>query len=62
MITYVLILFFHVGVMADGNSNAATTVPGFSTLQECNQAGAEVKALVKGTVKQLSFVCVKQTH
>lgn len=59
--TWVLILFFHVGPIGSGNSNAATTVPGFISVQECQAAGDQAKKLTDGTVKATSFVCVQQT-
>jgi hypothetical protein len=33
MVTFTLILFFHVGAMGDGNSNATATVPNFVSEQ-----------------------------
>lgn len=62
MTTWVLIIFAHVGVMGDGNSNALTSVPGFGSQQECTQAGDAAKKLAKGTVKAIDFVCVQQTR
>lgn len=53
---YVLILFAHVGVMGDGNSNAITTHE-FSSITACQSAGNSAKRLVSGTVKEISFVC-----
>lgn len=61
MVTYVLILFFHVGMMGDTDSNATTTVPGFINIQECQEAGNESKRLTSGSKKNTEFVCVKQT-
>jgi len=60
--TWVLILFAHVGPLADGNSNALTSVPGFGSQQECQAAGGEAKKLARATVKIVDFVCVKQTR
>jgi hypothetical protein len=62
MVTWVLIVFAHVGAMGDGNSNALTNVPGFGTAQECQTAGESVKKLARGTVKSIDFVCVQQTR
>ena len=61
MLTFALILFAHVGVMGQGNSNAITTLPGFTSEAECRAAGDAAKKLVSGTVKEISYVCVKQT-
>jgi len=56
---YILILFFHVGAMGDGNSNAVTTAE-FTSEQACKTAGDAARTLVKGTVKQMNFICVKK--
>lgn len=58
--TWVLILFAHVGVAGSGNSNALTSVPGFKTQAECAAAGKTAQQLVRGTVKELEYVCVSQ--
>jgi hypothetical protein len=62
MITYILILFAHVGAMGDGNSNALASIPGFASKQECDTAGESAKRLGNGTTKEIKFVCVKQTR
>lgn len=62
MITFILVVFFHVGPMGDGNSNATTNIAGFKTVAECQAAGVEVSSMTKGTVKKTEFVCVKQTQ
>lgn len=62
MITYVLILFAHVGMLGDGNSNSLAVVPGFTSQQECQQAGAAAKDLSVGSTKLIKFACVKQTR
>jgi len=56
MTTFILILFAHVGVMGNGNSNALTTQE-FSSQQTCITAGQAAKKLVSGTVKQIEYVC-----
>ena len=61
MVTWILILFAHVGAMGSGNSNALTSVPGFASQAECSDAGKAAKALVAGTVKEISYACVRQT-
>ena len=60
MNTFVLILFFHVGIFGDTDSNATTSVPGFSSYEQCRKAGVETKKLVSGTKKDVEFVCVEQ--
>lgn len=61
MTTFTLILFFHVGVFGETDSNATTVVPNFATEAECVAAGNKSKSLVSGTKKELEYVCVKQT-
>lgn len=58
---WILIIFVHVGAMGSGNSNALTNVPGFKSQAECVAAGNAAKALTDGTVKDLRFVCVRQS-
>lgn len=55
--TWILILFAHVGPLADGNSNALTTAT-FQTQAACQRAGEAAKKLASGTVKTISFSCV----
>lgn len=61
MITWVLILFAHVGTMGSGNSNALLAVPGFSSLEQCGEAGKKSERLASGTVKEVRWVCVQQS-
>lgn len=56
---WALILFFHVGPLGDGNSNATSVVHGFSSAQLCEAAAAKVKPLASGTVKKVETVCVR---
>lgn len=56
---WVLILFAHVGMLGDGNSNALTTAE-FTSQVSCQAAGKAAKALVSGSVKEISFVCVQK--
>lgn len=62
MITWVLILFAHVGPIGDGNSNALASVPGFQRQAECKAAGEAAVTMANGTVKKISYVCVQQTR
>ncbi len=57
--TWVLILFAHVGLMGSGNSNAITTQE-FASQQMCDAAGQAARNMIKGTVKEIVFVCVKK--
>lgn len=56
---FVLILFFHVGPMGDGNSNATTTQEFFGKAT-CEAAGKAAKELVRGTLKSAEYVCVQK--
>jgi len=62
MVTFTLILFFHVGVFGKSDSNAATNIPNFKTEAECIAAGEKSKKLVAGTKKEVVYVCVQQTR
>lgn len=61
MVKFVLIILIHTGVLSKNDSLSVGSVSGFSTQQECEQAGQAASALILGTVKQLRFVCVAQT-
>lgn len=56
---YVLILFAHVGIIGSGNSNALTTAE-FSSKETCEAAGAAAAKMAGGTVKNITFVCMKK--
>ena len=60
MNTWVLILFVHAGILSDKDSMALTNVPGFASETVCQAAGKQAEALVKRTIKEVKFVCVKQ--
>ena len=51
----------NVTLLAKGDSNSLTTVPGFTSSGECEEAGQFARKLAKGTIKEVSFVCLKQT-
>ena len=55
---WVLIIFAHVGMMGKGDSNALTTVSGFTSNITCMEAGAISKTLTQGTVKEINYKCV----
>lgn len=56
---WVLIIFAHVGMMGKGDSNALTTVSGFTSNRTCMEAGAISKTLTQGTVKEINYKCVE---
>ena len=57
--TYILVLFAHVGMMGDGNSNSLA-MHQFSSEQTCKVAGEAARKLSMGSTKEITFVCVKQ--
>jgi hypothetical protein len=57
MSEWILILFFHVGILATGNSNSVTTAV-FSSETRCKSGGEAAVRLVHGTVKAVNYVCV----
>lgn len=56
---WALIIFFHVGPIGDGNSNATSVVHGFASAQLCQTAAAKVRPMVAGSVKKVEVVCVQ---
>lgn len=56
---YVLILMISVGMMSQSNNTTVTTQV-FTSKELCEIAGKESKKLTYFTVKDTSFVCVKQ--
>lgn len=59
-VSFVLILFAHVGVVGDENSNALSMQDGFISFKTCEAAGKAAQSLARGTVKEISFVCVSK--
>jgi hypothetical protein len=57
--TWALIIFFHVGMWGDTDSNATSVVDGFATKQLCEQAKKQVPTLVSGTKKEVRAICVQ---
>lgn len=56
---WTLILFAHAGSLSNTDSMALTTVPGFSTQQQCIAAGDNAKRMALGTTKVIKFNCVE---
>lgn len=56
---WILILFIYAGPLSRGDSVALTNVQGFRTEQLCQEAGRATKPLIRDTVKDVRFVCVK---
>lgn len=61
MLEFVLIIFIHAGVFSGTDSMTMSTVGGFSSQQQCQQAGNIAKSLGNGTRKDVKFVCVQRT-
>ena len=57
---WTLVLFMHAGMLSDKDSMTSTVVPNFKTEAVCMAAGKQSASLVKGTTKELKFVCLKQ--
>jgi hypothetical protein len=58
--SYVLVLFLYAGSFSKGDSVAITNVPGFKSEASCVAAGKAAVVLVKNTLKEGRFVCLKQ--
>ena len=57
--TFILILFAHVGPLAEGNSNALT-VAEFSSRERCEAAGRAAQKMALNTVKKIEFICAQK--
>lgn len=57
--TWVLVIFFYVGIWGDTDSVATTTVEGFKTEQMCEAAARKVAPAAAGTKKEVRTVCVR---
>lgn len=57
--TWILVLYIYAGVFAKGDSVTMTSVPGFLSEADCAAAGTIATQLVRGSTKELRFVCVK---
>lgn len=54
--TYVLVLFAHVGIMGDGNSNSLTTA-NFASKEKCEVALKSAVSLSSGSTKIIKGFC-----
>ena len=55
---WVMLIYLYAGVFAKGDSVAVTTIPGYRTQIECEEAARDLPKLVKGTAKEVVFVCI----
>lgn len=56
---WALVLFFHVGIWGDTDSNATSVVQGFQSELLCEEAGKKAQFLTRGTKKDQAYICVK---
>lgn len=56
---YILILFAHVGMLGDGNSNSVTTAE-YTTQATCEAALKQAVSLSSGSTKTIKGVCTKK--
>jgi hypothetical protein len=56
---WILILFAHVGPLADGNSNALTAAE-FTSKERCEAAGRAAQKLALNTVKKIEWTCAQK--
>jgi len=59
MSTFVLLIFFHTGIMADYEAVSAVTITGFSTLAQCQKEGNKTLKLTNATSKTVKFECLE---
>lgn len=55
-VTYVLILFAHVGMLGDGNSNSLITQE-FNSKERCEAALSQAVSMSSGSTKVIKGVC-----
>lgn len=55
--TYIMIIFAHVGMMGSGNSNSVS-VANFKTKESCETARPQVESLSSGSTKIVKTICV----
>ena len=59
MNTFVLILTFYASTLSTGSNVAITTVPGFTTMRDCHDAGQHAKTTLETPFKSIGFACVQ---
>ena len=58
MTAFYLVIYIYAGILAKGDSVSLVSIPQPSQ-QACMAAGKAAEDLVKGSAKELRFVCVK---
>jgi hypothetical protein len=57
---WILVIYIYAGTFASGDSVALHTIPGWSSEQSCKEAGEKFSPLVKGTTKEVKFICLQK--
>jgi hypothetical protein len=55
---WILVILIYAGTFARGDSVAIHTIPGWSSEQSCKYSGEKLGPLVKGTSKEIRFICL----
>lgn len=58
--SWTLVIYIYAGLLAQGDSVALTHIKGFKTEQHCEAAGVSAKPLVRGSAKELRYICIRQ--
>lgn len=58
--SWTLVILVYAGVLSKGDSVALDHIKGFPSEQHCAAAGSLATSMVKGTIKELRFVCIRQ--
>jgi hypothetical protein len=56
--SYVLVLYIYAGVLARGDSVSMLSIP-MPSMEICQREGLKAEGLVRGSAKDLRFVCLK---
>lgn len=60
MVEWVLVVHVFAGSFSKSDSVALASIGGFSSQRQCEQAAAKLPTLVKGTVKELRYICISR--
>mgnify|MGYP003489994940 FL=1 len=55
---WVLLIYVYAGILAKGDSVALTTIPGYVSREACESSARDLPKLVKGTAKEVVYVCL----
>lgn len=55
---WILLIYVYAGVFAKGDSVAMTTIENFPTEESCETAARGLPRLVKGTAKEVLYLCI----